>query len=693
MLLLNLTVDNFGVFRGTHSLDLSPVFKAGHPRHLTIFSGHNGAGKSTLFQAITLALYGSLAFSDPVTSRQYSSFISNRIHRLSHGIDETVTNSSVKLSFQYIQSGLPLTLQVERRWQRQGRNVQESLTILQDGHTPDVDPADYQVWLRDLVSPDLGSLCFFDAEKLDAFASPEQQNKMLRDTLERLLGLDLVQRLQADIEQYTLRKGGSVKIDHLYAKALEAKVQVEEIDKQLTPLRKELEELAADLLNCEAALAEQERRLTSEGGTYAARKNDLERELQTVRKELETTSNQIRDLVSELLPFALIPELCLKLSRRLTQEIEIRRQQSATALWREKLPDIESTLIQSEVWNELDIAVGSKKILVERLMQVLGEVKVSHLTPEETRIYHLDHLADPEYEHLQQWISQVIQAIPQQVQDLGKRLRMLRKELQRIETDIARVPDDAMLVPIHNEILRLRATQLAKQKRQKALNEQIGSLQYQREEKSRVAQKALAQYEEVQKIEKQLMLADRSKLVLRTYRDALTLQKLHTLEELLKQRFNRLCRKEHLLSQVSIDPRDFSVQLKSSNDATLELSNFSAGERQLYALALLWALRSISVRQLPFAIDTPLARLDEMHRSRFIHDYVPEISDQVLLFTTDAELDENLLAEAQPYTARIYRLKHDSHLGETTPVCEDPWDLQHLVSSDLAEEEVNVYGI
>ena len=77
-------------------------------------------------------------------------------------------------------------------------------------------------------------------------------------------------------------------------------------------------------------------------------------------------------------------------------------------------------------------------------------------------------------------------------------------------------------------------------------------------------------------------------------------------------------------------------------------------------MALLWALRRVSGRQLPLAVDTPLARLDQIHRSRLLHDYVPAVSDQVLLFATDAELDAGLLAEAEPYLARVYRLEYDS---------------------------------
>jgi DNA sulfur modification protein DndD len=100
------------------------------------------------------------------------------------------------------------------------------------------------------------------------------------------------------------------------------------------------------------------------------------------------------------------------------------------------------------------------------------------------------------------------------------------------------------------------------------------------------------------------------------------------------------------------------------------LNDFSAGERQLYAMSLLWALRLVSNLPLPLAIDTPLARLDETHRLRFIHDYIPQISEQVVLFATDAEIDASLLEEARPEIARVYRLNFDAQEGETKVICE-----------------------
>jgi DNA sulfur modification protein DndD len=126
-----------------------------------------------------------------------------------------------------------------------------------------------------------------------------------------------------------------------------------------------------------------------------------------------------------------------------------------------------------------------------------------------------------------------------------------------------------------------------------------------------------------------------------------------------------------LLAAAHINPDDFRVQLLGTGGHELGLGDFSAGERQLYAMALLWALRQVSGQQLPLAVDTPLARLDEIHRQRLMRDYVPAVSDQVLLLATDVELDDGLLTQAGPYLARIYRLDYDPQQQQTTVTHEE----------------------
>jgi DNA sulfur modification protein DndD len=688
MLFLDLMVDNFGVFHGKHTFNLAPCSTENQSRHLTIISGHNGSGKTTLFQAGMIALHGSLFPGEGGNSSLYHSFLQNRFHRTSDHIAKMEDESGVGITFRYTRSGQEVDIHVERYWRRRGRNLQETLSVSENGQIPDIDPINYQTWLNEFLSPGFARLCFFDAEQLDALASPDQQSVVLRSTLDQLLGLDIIQRLQGDLDVFLYRQGNTAKIDSLYTKVLEQRNSVEELETQIDLLNKDLREVDTSIKYLEEQIAQQERLLASEGGMYAAKRPMLQAQLTTLKKEIENLSNQMRDLCADLLPFALVPELCVQLSMRVSRELEAHRWKVLGTLWQEKLTELKELLLGDSIWEELDVSPQSRQVLVTRIIDTLQPFDQAKQKGSATIIHHL---AEPDQQQLKKWIWQAVYVIPQQVQAMGERLRDLKEEQRRIEVELQRVPDDAAIGPIQAKIAQLKEKYSDIKRQQTILSGKLGSLQYQYEEQRRVLKNVVEQYEQAKKSEKQLRFAEKSRLVLRTYQDVLMRQKIQELEQALVTCFNKICHKEMLLSRVIIDS-DLNVHLQGLDGGTLHLNNFSAGERQLYGLALLWALRSISQRPLPLMIDTPLARLDEMHRWRFIHDYVPEVSDQVVLFTTDAELDSHLANSIEPYLARSYLLTHNAHLKESIITYNSSCPLDKT-SSTKVDERVDAHVV
>jgi DNA sulfur modification protein DndD len=671
MRLLNLTIQNFGVFHGRHDFDLTPVSddlarvrnaeNAMHP--LVVISGQNGVGKSTLFQALTLALHGSLALGDQVSRQAYSDFILSRLHRrMGIGIPVMMDDAAVSLSFRYVQSGQPQRILVERRWRRSGEQVAETLKVFRDGKEPEVAAEDYQNWLNDLFPLGLAAVCFFDAEKLESLSNPEHYSELLGVTLRRLLGLDLVERLQNDLDRYLmLRGGGSKEGDKLREEKEQLEAALKELDTQLEELKEQSEKFLTEEKRLVESLATQERRLVAEGGSYAARRSAMQERLHTVERDIEELSTQLRDMCAELLPFALAPELCASLSDRLKIEASLGVAQSDEQL-EQQLNELKSVLGAADLWKDIKISYHNRDRFADRLIRKLRRAARAKKTAKASVLHQL---ANPERERLQNWITQAQYAVPQQTLFIGERLRALQEELSRIEADLRRAPDESTLAPIHAEIMRLQTELEQLRQRQTELNEQIGATQFQRAEADRKLKRIGEKFAAAHARQRQTQLAERSRRALRSYHEALLRQRVAALEKALIKSFNAICRKEHLIEQVGISPELFTVELRGADGRALDLSAFSAGERQLFALALLWSLRQVSGRQLPLVIDTPLARLDDSHRTRLLHDFVPQASDQVVLLTTDAELDGRLLGQAEPWLARAYRLHFNAELQET----------------------------
>ena len=275
------------------------------------------------------------------------------------------------------------------------------------------------------------------------------------------------------------------------------------------------------------------------------------------------------------------------MSQRLIQESEVQRYRVAGELWQKRVESVRASLKERHLWQGLDVSPEVRSRLIQRLVQALDMPLTSDAIGDQPFIHHL---AGPEQEQLQGWIAQALHTVPQRALALGERLRALYAERRQIEEELRRVPGDEVLAPIADAIARLQAELSDLRQQKTTLDKQIGAMQFQRDEQSRQLQRMADQFAAAQRNEQQLAHAQRSKLALRAYQDALTRQRLLRLEETLLTAFNTICHKERLLSAVNIGPEDFRIQLQGANGHMLSLEDFSAGERQLYALALLWAL-------------------------------------------------------------------------------------------------------
>ena len=70
---------------------------------------------------------------------------------------------------------------------------------------------------------------------------------------------------------------------------------------------------------------------------------------------------------------------------------------------------------------------------------------------------------------------------------------------------------------------------------------------------------------------------------------------------------------------------------------------------------------------MPVVVDTPLGRvLDSSHRAHLIERYFPNASHQVLLLSTDTEIDDPAWQSLRDHISHVYRLEHDPATDATT---------------------------
>ena len=87
--------------------------------------------------------------------------------------------------------------------------------------------------------------------------------------------------------------------------------------------------------------------------------------------------------------------------------------------------------------------------------------------------------------------------------------------------------------------------------------------------------------------------------------------------------------------------------------------HFSAGEQQIFIMSLYQSLAEIRTLELPFVIDTPLARIDSKHRKNILANFFSHLPGQVIILSTDEEINNEGIAILSPKISDIYLIEHE----------------------------------
>ena len=108
------------------------------------------------------------------------------------------------------------------------------------------------------------------------------------------------------------------------------------------------------------------------------------------------------------------------------------------------------------------------------------------------------------------------------------------------------------------------------------------------------------------------------------------------------------------------------MTIKDKSGNIMRKSGLSAGEKEVFAISLLWGLAQTSQLNLPIIIDTPLSRLDSIHRDNIVRQYFPNAAEQVIILSTDTEVDSNYFKSLEPHLSGATRLVFNKNQELTT---------------------------
>jgi DNA sulfur modification protein DndD len=644
-----LTLFDFGLYGGQHAIDLTPVSEK---RPVILFGGMNGGGKTTLLDALNLVLYGVRAKTSNRNGSAYPDYLRSCIHRNSRG-----GSAWIELQFRHRSKGVDHSYVVTRSWRATDSGAREEFAVLRDGRHDRVLEEGWSDHVEEFLPMGLSRLFLFDGEKIETLADVNHSKDALGTAMASLLGLDVVEQLCLDLGSLETKKkvglravGERAEIEALQTRIAGHIGRLKALTERAATVRTELDQRTAKV----KALEEE----------FRKRGGDAFQSRETLHSEASRLENRIQEVEAALIEEAegVLP---LRLARELLASAENQAEREDQADDAQALVNVLSQRDAETL--ALVTAQGTKKAAAaleeflrrdreRRLGESQGEAYLS-LDGETLQLLKTTlHLTLPESQQrcqkltaqlreLQDALVQVerkLQAVPDK-EAIQRSIELLEKA--RIEKELAA----AQLKTLESEGEEVQRVKGADEEKLSALMEKAVVEDFGREDEARVAAYAV-----------------RARSTLRAFRTEVVQRHVSRIESLVMECFRHLLRKQRLVESAHIDPETFSVELRNAAGGVVPTDRLSAGERQLFAVSVLWGLARAAGRPLPTVIDTPLGRLDGTHREHLVQRYFPNASHQVILLSTDKEIDREYYEQLKPFIGREYLLAFDEGTGKTS---------------------------
>ena len=643
MLIRTLRIENYGTYAGINEINLAPE----DDRPIVLVGGANGAGKTTLLESILVCLQGRRALSGSLTTKAYFELIGSRFHVPAEGAWRP-SECAVTLEFEIAEDGVAHQYDVTRRWRRSAAgSIREELKLYRDQEPLDELPESaWQDFLDGLVPPGVAGLFFFDGEQIQALAE-DDSGIQLREAVRRLLGLDLIEQLRLDLSRYVTQTG-TAELATAEAAAADRAQEAQAARERIAALREERDALVARQ-NALAAEAERTRSVFARrGGMLARERVRLQDEHRAACEAASAGEARVRELVAGLLPFALCPEIATSVERRIELEAAGEESRLIMGRLREAAPKLRRSLTTKRPGDVID---ELERLL--RAREATGEPPVHDLTPTERGV-------------ISDQLRKLRTEIPKTARELARDLRRAEESRTRTKELLEKAPDPSDVAELLTQVQAQERALGSIAAEIQRVDDALDRATYEHKVAERERKRAASGLREATGAANRVAHAVRIGALLTEFEERSQANKLAAIEVEAARFFNRLSRKGSMLSRVEIDHTSFKVDLRRWDETDLPRERLSAGEKQLLAISLLWTLAKVSGRPLPVVIDTPLARLDREHRDRLLTEYFPSVSHQVVVLSTDTEVDAAAAASLRRSVSHTYQLVHDARACRTT---------------------------
>ena len=686
MKIKQLKLTNIGPFLNEHVFSFSVE---NSQKNIVLIGGRNGAGKTTIFESIRLCLYGYKLYGYRQNSQTYINKIKKLINDTAKSEAPTFAGINIQL---LIEDGYANEVfEIGRHWVLSGKDIKEDLTVRKGIQLLNFEEMqDFENYLLQMIPPALFNFHFLNGEKIVDFIFDHTNGQSFRKAFLQICGLDtfdlLEDQLENNVRNQNHNQNNNAQI--IFDTAKEELFAITSFHKEIvdivTSTQKEIDFIEDQIAILDKAMMHYG---GVEGNEWQIFQKILKEE-ELKREELRYT---LKNSANDIIPFIILKKELIALKQQLIIEEQLKRNR----LFKERLFNDQ---VQQKLAKELTpYLLKPETALSEEFISALYSVMKENCPTDETEFLHL---SENEYMTLLTEVNRYLDYDIQKIFDLEHAINNSLKHAKEIreKMDSKEVIDSEHYLSRKNELLmHLDMT------RKQLLKSQIDLIQTEKtmQVKEKAYDKAYANYKAILKNRSVNDMTARALLAFSELKQRLYAKYIAMVEASFSVNFNRLISKKDLIDGIYISSAFEVIAYKNSEISVSDVlkqvkkygkiyvennigerafdlisesncsndiisvplkveQHFSTGEKQIFVMALYQSLTKIRVTELPFIIDTPLARIDHEHRENILLNFFAQLSGQVIILSTDEEIKSANTSLINQKISDTYLLEHKS---------------------------------
>ncbi|MEW9502598.1 DNA sulfur modification protein DndD [Jeotgalibacillus marinus] len=639
MIFKKITLVNLGPYKNLNTIN----FPTKKDANTILIGGKNGAGKTTFLSAVRLALYGPLTYGYRTETREYFKKVSSLFNNAA--IKNGENHFRVRIDFSIVENFKRFECSIYRDWSIENEKIKEEVYVIRDGkHLNEADKDRFFTSLRNNFPPSLLELCLFDGEEISKIISNDKMSEYLRELSSKIFNLDLFTNLENDLKIYSSQSIDNKQTKELFEEESQISDQLRDVNERISTLSTKKEKLSTNLLDLQSEIENTQKNFSLHGGIVYEEREKLYNEISRIEAARKNLNDDIKNFIAKELPFF----MSISLLRNSVKQLDLEEDFHISQVLSKKI----KSLPISELLFESNIQSNKKNN--ENLLNLLQE-KLT--TNDDVNLIH--YASNAEAQQVRSLNSSINEerfvSVNQKIQDQKK----LLIEVQNIKKQLQDNNETSEFNEMLTSISSMTTTSKEIQFEIDHLSKEIDMANSEQADLEKKHEKISKKLHGVKKKNSSFEHSEKIISVSEQFRRIQLRGKLQDVEYFSTRMLKRLFRKKDFINTIKIDPTDFTITILNTEDVPVNKDNLSAGEKELLILSIIWGVFTSSKRELPFIFDTLLGRLDNEHKRSVCTSLIPKFGKQVIVLSTDSEIDAKLHGEMHPYISEEYTLDYD----------------------------------